>query len=63
MAASESTARRLSTQDVVLGHASVGRSTETPRSLRLCEAEGGELVHSLDAPCAGKTLEHLGFVH
>ena len=48
---------------MVLGHASVGRSTETPRSLRLCEAEGGELVHSLDAPCAGKTLEHLGFVH
>ena len=51
------------TQDAVLGHTSVGRSTETPRSLRLCEAEGGGLVHSLDAPCAGKTLEHLGFVH
>ena len=52
-----------STQDAVLGHTSVGRSTETPRSLRLCETEGGGLVHSLDAPCAGKTLEHLGFVH
>ena len=39
--------------DEVLGHTSVGRSTETPRSLRLCEAEGGGLVHSLDAPCGG----------
>ncbi len=47
-----------------LGHASKARSSNTPRSLRLC-ADNGTFVHSLDSKChAGASqLEFIGFVH
>ena len=52
------------------GHVSVGKSTTTPRSLRLCQrgevtVMAGEMVHSLDAKCeamGAHQLEFLGFV-
>jgi hypothetical protein len=47
-----------------LGHASKARSSNTPRSLRLCGGNG-TYVHSLDSKCqAGSSqLEFIGFVH
>lgn len=57
--------RGLGKSEIVLGHASLDRSSETPRSLRLCERSDGGFYHSLDAPC-GETdtqLERVGFVH
>ena len=56
----------LGVADVVLGHSSVRRNSNTPRSLRLCSEPGGVLRHSIDAACeatGAHTLEHLGFVH
>ena len=49
-----------------LGHVAVARSSETPRSLRVCKGallQG--LYHSLDAPCAApaRLVEFVGFVH
>jgi hypothetical protein len=52
--------------DVTLGWISNLRSSNTPRSLRLCVQPGGGLDHTVDGPCeyiGGHTLEHLGFVH
>jgi hypothetical protein len=48
-----------------LGYVSTERSSDTPRSLRLCQGVAGEMRHSLDSECAdGMTqLEFLGFVH
>ena len=51
--------------EVTLGHLSVLRTSNMPRSLRLCEM-GTVLRHSTDAACestGAHTLEHLGFVH
>jgi hypothetical protein len=52
--------------EVTLGHLSVQRTSNTPRSLRLCEQDSGVLRHSTDGACestGAHTLEHLGFVH
>jgi len=49
-----------------LGFASAHPSTETPRSLRLCErVNTGAFFHSLDSQCdaGSRIVEHLGFVH
>ena len=48
----------------MLGHVATHRSTETPRSLRVCVYSSGDMYHSLDAPC-NQTIEQefLGFVH
>ena len=54
------------TVEVTLGHLSVERTSNMPRSLRLCEEMGTVLRHSTDAACestGAHTLEHLGFVH
>ena len=55
------------TPETILGYLSGARSTDTPRSLRLCEAEtNGLLYHSLDMPCVGEDTEleaNMGFVH
>eukprot|EP01052_Picozoa_sp_SAG31_P038261 SAG31_NODE_5078_length_2756_cov_1.607452_2_plen_540_part_00 len=57
----------LGTVDVTLGFAAVTRTSNMPRSLRLCSGLDGQLGHSLDGACEtsgeGHTLEHLGFVH
>lgn len=49
-----------------LGYVSLKRSSDTPRSLRLCqESSGGAMRHSLDSECGDglQQLEFLGFVH
>ena len=55
------------TLEVALGCMSTSRSSETPRALRACTANGGRRYHSLDASCeAGDTDDYgrvLGFVH
>jgi hypothetical protein len=54
----------------VLGHTALQRDTDTPRSLRLCQAlpcptSGCVFYHRLDAQCAAadKQLEYMGFAH
>ena len=49
----------------VLGYVSTQRSSDTPRSLRLCHGPAGRLRHSLDSVCGleEEQLEFLGFVH
>ena len=52
-------------QERVLGFASSGRDSNTPRSLRSCANSSGRMYHSLDLPCStgDEELGHLGFVH
>ena len=52
------------TVEGTLGYTRTARSSETPRSLRLCQ-RGATFHHSLDAPCEGGAVEreHLGYVH
>lgn len=53
----------------LLGYVSIGKSSNTPRALRLCgDKATGELIHAVDENCEkvqpGLTqLEFLGFVH
>lgn len=52
------------TAERTLGHVATHRSSEAPRSLRVCQS-GATFFHSLDAACVApaKQLEFLGFVH
>lgn len=49
--------------EAVIGYSSTVRSSNTPRSLRVC-SKSGQYYHSLDARCKSgdQELEHLGFV-
>ena len=52
--------------ELILGHCSITRTSNMPRSLRLCKQVDGAMRHSTDATCestGAHTLEHLGFVH
>ena len=55
----------LGTIESTLGYVAQRRSSNIPRSLRLCRSKTGMLYHSLDATCSlgDQQLQFLGFVH